>query len=496
MSLLLQALQKAAKNREGQAPAPEDELAAADAPLAVESTESDPEPEHGFDDKPAQELEELTIADEEELFGPDATIAAREPRLGLADDEALPPAAAPARTLSGAGARERSPSAQAATILRASESKGTGVIDWIKDRPVHAFAISGGIFGVFYGAYVYLQIFHPAVLRGDFMREPALQARTPPPPARPLSPPQPQPPVAVAQAPEPAPAAVVGPAGATSPAPAALPGTGMTAARVEAAPAKPASRGGTGNRDGGERMLEDETDGDLVAEAPRTAPPRRSPRKAQVEVDNVTFEDAVSVRSPEPRPVPNLGTLTRAWEALQSGRYQEAQTLYDEVASTEPDNVDAMLGLGALAGLRGNTEQALRLYGRALELEPRNAAAQAGIISIIGQADPQLSESRLKQLLAREPSGFLYFALGNLYAKQSLWASAQQAYYQAYQLQPDNPDYAYNLAVGLEHLGQSRIALIYYRRAIELRTLRGRAEFDPVRVEERIGQLAARVGNQ
>jgi tetratricopeptide (TPR) repeat protein len=154
-----------------------------------------------------------------------------------------------------------------------------------------------------------------------------------------------------------------------------------------------------------------------------------------------------------------------------------------------------VLGQAAIATVRGNAEQAARLYGHALELDPRNTTAQAGLISIIGQADPQLSESRLKQLLAREPSGFLYFALGNLYAKQSLWPQAQQAYYQAYQLQPDSPDYAYNLAVGLEHLGQSKIALNYYRRALELRALRGRAEFDQTRVEERIGQLAARVGN-
>ena len=41
--------------------------------------------------------------------------------------------------------------------------------------------------------------------------------------------------------------------------------------------------------------------------------------------------------------------------------------------------------------------------------------------------------------------------LGNLYADQSQWAPAQQAYFQAHHLEPDNPDYAYNLAVGLDH---------------------------------------------
>ena len=45
---------------------------------------------------------------------------------------------------------------------------------------MHALAIAGAIFGVFYGAYVYLQIFHPAVLRGEFLKKP-LQAKAPPP---------------------------------------------------------------------------------------------------------------------------------------------------------------------------------------------------------------------------------------------------------------------------------------------------------------------------
>ena len=72
-------------------------------------------------------------------------------------------------------------------------------------------------------------------------------------------------------------------------------------------------------------------------------------------------------------------------------------------------------------------------------------------------------------------------------------AAAQQAYFQAYQMQPDNADYAYNLAIGLEHLGQPKLALTYYRKAIELSFHKGRANFDQNRVIERIGQLSAQV---
>jgi tetratricopeptide (TPR) repeat protein len=128
-----------------------------------------------------------------------------------------------------------------------------------------------------------------------------------------------------------------------------------------------------------------------------------------------------------------------------------------------------------------------------LELDPRNSYAQAGLISIVGGADAQASESRLKQLIARDPSAFLYFSLGNLYAEQGQWPAAQQAYSQAYQMQQDNADYAFNLAVGLEHLGQNRLALDYYRKALDLSFKKGHANFDQSLVIQRVGQLSTRV---
>jgi tetratricopeptide (TPR) repeat protein len=163
------------------------------------------------------------------------------------------------------------------------------------------------------------------------------------------------------------------------------------------------------------------------------------------------------------------------------------------VLQADAQNVDALLGLATIAARRGNAQQAIGFYEQALQVEPRNAVAQAGMIDIIGQADPQMSETHLKQLIAREPSAFLYFSLGNLYARQAGWPAAQAAYFQAYNLQPDNPDYAYNLAIGLEHLEQPKLALTYYRKALELSFQKGHANFDQNRVIERIGQLAARV---
>jgi tetratricopeptide (TPR) repeat protein len=509
MSLLLQALQKAAKNREGGAlEEPERDALPYEggpyesAPYEPRSHEPGPnepgihepgprEPELG--ELPA-DPDGLSLADDdEELFDPDPE--PEDEPLTAAPEPTITPARPPERPVLRPAAATGG-SAHAATILRASEARSTGALDWVRDRPVHAFAIAAAVFGVFYGAYVYLQISHPAVLRGDFLTsflqsKPASTAkrRAPPPHAGRIEQAQP--------AAEP-PAAAAALAPSTPAAPSTPPGTLSTPARAgavtpaETGPGDLADKPFTGmpqakaTRSTAERP---------VASAPAREKPSR--RRATVEVEAAaTLDDSVAVRAPPASAIPPSVPLMQAWEALNQGRFEEARNLYQEVLRIEPHNVDALLGLGAIDAREGNGEQAALHYARALELEPRNSTAQAGLISLLGQADPLLSETRLKQLIAREPTGFLYFALGNLYARQGRWPLAQPAYFQAYQLQPDNPDYAYNLAVGLEHLGQARIALNYYRRALELSSLRGHAGFDQARVEERVGQLSARVGSQ
>jgi tetratricopeptide (TPR) repeat protein len=191
------------------------------------------------------------------------------------------------------------------------------------------------------------------------------------------------------------------------------------------------------------------------------------------------------------QPPPLNPLLAQAYAALQAGRHDEARQLYAQLERGEPRNVDVLLGLAAIAVHRQQANEAVPLYMRILEVDPRNAAAQAALLALVGQEDPVAAESRLKRLLEREPSAFLYFTLGNLYAGQSQWAPAQQAFFRAYHLDSGNADYAYNLAVGLEHLGQHRIALGFYRRAVELARDTGRANFNTALAQERVDKLSA-----
>jgi tetratricopeptide (TPR) repeat protein len=129
-------------------------------------------------------------------------------------------------------------------------------------------------------------------------------------------------------------------------------------------------------------------------------------------------------------------------------------------------------------------------YRRMHEHYPHDSTAVAGLVGM-RSGDAAQSEGRLKAILATNPeAGPALFALGNLYAQQNRWSDAQQTFFRAYSASPDNPDYAYNLAIGLDRLNQGRLALTYYQRALVLSQDKA-AAFDRNALRIRMHELGA-----
>ncbi len=218
-------------------------------------------------------------------------------------------------------------------------------------------------------------------------------------------------------------------------------------------------------------------------------------------------------------------SLERAYDAFQAGDAESAADAYRAVLGHEPRNRDAFLGLAAVAAREGRWNEAAAHYARVLAIDPANAVAQAALIAI-GEQDPALgkrflkeegllkeksplkdegplvaegfpteeglptAESRLKALLSGEPrAAYLHFGLGNVYAAQSRWPEARRSYFNAYRLDRGNTDYAYNLAVSLDHLSQPESAIRFYREALALAEKRS-PNFETAAVLARIRDLA------
>ena len=180
-----------------------------------------------------------------------------------------------------------------------------------------------------------------------------------------------------------------------------------------------------------------------------------------------------------------------AYTAYQAGDFRAARSEYERALSADPYSRDALLGLAAVEMRAQNYAAAEALYQRLLRSDPRDPHAQAGLMSLRGQSsDPVAGESRVKSMLANDPeSGVLNFSLANLYAQQGRWHEAQQAYFKAYTADPENPDFAYNLAVSLDYLRQPKLALEYYRRALAGAERRG-AAFDLAAAKTRVQELS------
>ncbi len=296
--------------------------------------------------------------------------------------------------------------------------------------------------------------------------------KLPPPSAQPAPPPLAAAPAAPAAMPEAPAAATVTPPVGSQP---AAPATGASptgAAPAAAPPAVPATTPTVPAAPRGPVFARRGAPASSAATAPQPGPARRA--------RDITVTPARVQSDP---------VLEDAYQAYNAGDLARAHDNYRQVLRSNPDNRDALLGLAALETQAKRYDAADRYYTRLLELDPRDAHAQAGLIGLRGQADPLAAESRLKNMIAAQPeASFLHFTLGNQFAAQGRWAEAQQAYFHAYASDPEHADFAYNLAISLDRMHQTKPALEYYRRALALAQSRP-VSFDKAQVSNRVLQL-------
>jgi tetratricopeptide (TPR) repeat protein len=248
---------------------------------------------------------------------------------------------------------------------------------------------------------------------------------------------------------------------------------------------------------------------------PEVAPrdPRKEapvPRSTESIVSEVLAQSAAAPKAPPPAPavvaasaapptfVPRGESAARVpaevsagYEALRSGDLDRARPAYQAALARDPRSLDGNLGIATIEARSGNRALAASHYRRALEVDPQNSTALAGLAGMADFARVEGMEARLSEDIARQPrSAPLHFALGNMFASQSRWHDAQAAYFEAYRLDPANADVAYNLAVSLDHLGQGRLAAEHYRRALEAARGQPATQFEAAQVQRRLAELA------
>jgi Flp pilus assembly protein TadD len=253
-----------------------------------------------------------------------------------------------------------------------------------------------------------------------------------------------------------------------------------------------------------------------VSPAPSLPSPMASARKAQDEEEDAPAPPRRDIKAGSARSLPATPAvsqpespvrktttaektdplLTQAHAAYSRGESELARQAWQKVLAKDSRNLDALRGLAVVAQQNQQLGEAASYYQRALEVDPKDAIAMAGLMAIRVPTDMVQAESRLKTLLAEQPdSAYLNFALGNQLARQQRWADAQQAYFKAYTAEPANAGYVFNLAVSLDQLHQAKLAARYYNEALAVaeRQPGQPAGFDRTEVLNRLNQLQATV---
>ena len=220
---------------------------------------------------------------------------------------------------------------------------------------------------------------------------------------------------------------------------------------------------------------------------PPAAPRAMQPRTPRAVSEEINAGEVQISRGQRPSNVD--AALNKAYAAFQAGDLDSATKFYNSARIAEPGRRDTLLGLAAVALKRSELPRAYAYYAEVLKRYPADPVASAALFNMT-EAEGEGGAARLRLLLdGHADAAYIHAALGNWYARRGRWADAQQAYFDAARLDVASPDYAFNLAVSLEHLGQGTAALDYYQKSLALRATRG-AGFNSQTAQERIQALS------
>jgi len=161
--------------------------------------------------------------------------------------------------------------------------------------------------------------------------------------------------------------------------------------------------------------------------------------------------------------------IQQALQFQKSGRLPEAETIYRQILSQHPNQVDALNLLGVIASLTNHQQHALDLINRAIAISPipefyRNLALVLTAMRRFDEAVAAFGKSLSLNPLSFEASRGLGHALCELDQPRE----AAIAYQRSLTLKPDDPSALLGLGDALYQAGDFDEALGRFDRALEL----------------------------
>lgn len=225
----------------------------------------------------------------------------------------------------------------------------------------------------------------------------------------------------------------------------------------------------------------------VASGADLAAEPARQSKRGNSQSTSPSLKPVVVTRPSEP------ADLDLAYAALGDGRLGDARNFYRKALEKNSVERDALLGLAYIAHREGDNDSARLHYQQVLRLDPNNPVATSGLLAIFADGDLAQSAARAREFAERVPESAPALAnLGAMLAREGRIAEAQQAYFKALTLEPGNPLHAYNLAVALDKLHKYSQAETFYDKSLKLAEKANAAEKAGLPISEarqRLGEI-------
>jgi len=161
--------------------------------------------------------------------------------------------------------------------------------------------------------------------------------------------------------------------------------------------------------------------------------------------------------------------MARAGRLERDGEGDKAEDIYRSILRRDPDHVEAMRHLAAIASIHNRYKDAEIFLQQAVKVAPEYGRAWLEL-SVAQLDQNKLEEAiatarRLVELAPQAADSFL--ALGNALARSDRAAEAAEAYQAALDIAPDNEGAFSGLGQQLKTVGRQEDAIAVYRRSME-----------------------------
>ncbi|OYU45884.1 MAG: hypothetical protein CFE44_05140 [Burkholderiales bacterium PBB4] len=205
-----------------------------------------------------------------------------------------------------------------------------------------------------------------------------------------------------------------------------------------------------------------------AASAPLGVPSGTLHQKARTPPDEVVLR-ASGVAPVFAARMRTQSVLEQAYTALLAGRLDDASRTYAAALEASPGEPDALLGLAYIAHTKGQRDEAQNYYRKVLRQDPSNSIANAGLAALESGANGAPNSERAKELAARQPDSAAVQALAAAaLVQEGALPDAALAFARAQALEPENPLHAYNLGVAHDKLGNYAQAIVQYDKALRV----------------------------